>query len=81
MKSAVTDFKTFETTQSNVRGPTDDSQIEIDISESQTRFRIATSLAKESGLDFDSFVKFVEKRADPDSPEGSMATRPSDSSV
>jgi len=81
LETAVANFEEFETTQSKVRGQADDSQIEIDISDSETRFRIATALAKESGLDFDSFVAFVKERARCSEPKGTAVTQPSDSSA
>lgn len=57
--------ESLETTLATVRRHSDDSQIEIDIRDSQTRFRIGTTLAQESGLDLDSFVEFVKARTQP----------------
>lgn len=57
LASALKKFETFEKTRQAVRGTPKDADIEIDITGSDTRFRIATALAKKTGLSFHKAVK------------------------
>lgn len=62
LQNAVDSFRKFEDAQATARTTTADGEIEVDIGESQTRFRVPTELARESGLTFDDFIGYVQER-------------------
>jgi len=64
LKLAVKEYDNFEATQRSARGSVDDERIEVDITDSDVRFRIAGRLGHEVGFGIDAAIEFMRNPPD-----------------